>query len=195
AQGDVRAGEPRRRDAALVVAGPPGAVDPHRRRRGDGPRDHRGLRPARRVPYCERILDPPVAGLRVGVPENYYFDGVTDEMAAAVHAAARAIGALGTVVTQVRLPDPRALVDVCNVISRSESATIHSRVLRDRPHELQPAVRARLETGFHISAHDYLEALLLRGRLTREFVREVFGEVDALVLPVIPEPAPALEAV
>jgi len=30
-------------------------------------------------------------------------------------------------------------------------------------------------------------------RFTREFIREVFGEVDALVLPVIPEPAPALE--
>src|SRR5262249_11481349 len=49
--------------------------------------------------------------------------------------------------------------------------------------------------GFHISAHDYLQALRLRGRFTREFVREVFEEVDALVLPVIPEPAPALEAV
>src|SRR5262249_39170771 len=39
------------------------------------------------------------------------------------------------------------------------------------------------------------QALRLRGRLTREFVREVFGEVDVLVLPVIPEPAPALDAV
>src|SRR4030095_13733243 len=99
------------------------------------------------VPYYERMLDSPIAGLRVGVPENYYFDGVTDEMAAAVHAAARAIEALGTVVTQVRLPDPRALVDVCNVISRSESATINSRVLRDRPHQLQAARRARREAG------------------------------------------------
>jgi aspartyl-tRNA(Asn)/glutamyl-tRNA(Gln) amidotransferase subunit A len=160
---------------------------------GYDPRDTTSSR--RGVPYYERMLETPIAGLRVGVPENYYFDGVTDEMAAAVRTAARALETLGTVVTQVRLPDPRPLVDVCNVISRSESATIHSRVLRDRPHELQPAVRARLETGFHISAHDYLQALRLRGRLTREFVREVFGEVDALVLPVIPEPAPALDAV
>jgi aspartyl-tRNA(Asn)/glutamyl-tRNA(Gln) amidotransferase subunit A len=160
---------------------------------GYDPRDTTSSR--RGVPYYERMLETPIAGLRVGVPENYYFDGVTDEMAGAVRTAARALETLGTVVTQVRLPDPRPLVDVCNVISRSESATIHSRVLRDRPHELQPAVRARLETGFHISAHDYLQALRLRGRLTREFVREVFGEVDALVLPVIPEPAPALDAV
>ena len=160
---------------------------------GYDPRDATSSR--RGVPYYERTLEMPIAGLRVGVAENYYFDGITDEMAGAVHAALRAIEGLGAVVTQVRLPDPQPLVDVSNVISRSESATIHSRVLRDRPHELQAAVRARLDTGFHISAHDYLQALRLRGRFTRAFVREVFGEVDLLVLPVIPEPAPALEAV
>ena len=160
---------------------------------GYDPRDATSSR--RGVPYYERTLETPIAGLRVGVAENYYFDGITDEMAGAVHAALRAIEGLGAVVTQVRLPDPQPLVDVSNVISRSESATIHSRVLRDRPHELQAAVRARLDTGFHISAHDYLQALRLRGRFTRAFVREIFGEVDLLVLPVIPEPAPALEAV
>jgi len=98
-------------------------------------------------------------------------------------------------VTPVRVPDPRTLTDIGNVISRSESAALHTRLARDRPHELQPAVRARLEVGFHISAHDYLQALRLRARLTREFIAEVFAEVDALVAPVIPEPAPALEAV
>ena len=160
---------------------------------GYDPRDATSSR--RSVPYYERMLETPIAGLRVGVAENYYFDGITDEMTSAVHAAGRAIEGLGAVVTPVRLPDPQPLVDVSNVISRSESATIHSRVLRDRPHELQAAVRARLGTGFHISAHDYLQALRLRGRLTRAFVREVFDEVDVLVLPVIPEPAPALAAV
>ena len=158
--------------------------------------DRRDATSSRRgVPYYERMLETAIAGLHVGVPENYYFDGVTEEMAAAVRAAARAVEGLGVLVTPVRLPDPQPLVDVCNVISRCESATVHARIVRDRPHELQPAVRARLETGLHISAHDYLQALRLRGRLTREFVREVFEEVDALVLPVIPEPAPALEAV
>jgi len=81
------------------------------------------------------------------------------------------------------------------VISRSESAAVHARLVRERPHEMQPAVRSRLEIGFHISAHDYLQGLRLRARFAREFIREVFGEVDALVLPVIPEPAPALETV
>ena len=32
----------------------------------------------------------------------------------------------------------------------------------------------------------------MRARLTRQFIAGVFAEVDALVVPVIPEPAPAL---
>jgi aspartyl-tRNA(Asn)/glutamyl-tRNA(Gln) amidotransferase subunit A len=82
--------------------------------------------------------------------------------------------------------------DVTNIISRSESSAVHARLLRDRPHEIQPVVRARLELGLQIRAHDYLQALRLRARLTRAFVAEVFAQVDVLVTPVIPEPAPPL---
>jgi aspartyl-tRNA(Asn)/glutamyl-tRNA(Gln) amidotransferase subunit A len=155
---------------------------------------HDGTSSPRGVPYYQRMLESPVAGLRVGVPENYYFDGIDAEMDAAVRAATDVLAGLGVLVTPLRVPDPRALTDIGNVISRSESAALHTRLARERPHELQPAVRARLEVGFRISAHDYLQALRLRSRLTREFIAEVFAEVDALVVPVIPEPAPALEA-
>jgi len=149
----------------------------------------------RGVPFYERMLDGPVGGLRLGVPENYYFDGVTPEIDAGVRLAARTLEGLGARVIPLRVPDPRPMADVCNVISRSESAAIHARLARERPHELQPAVRARIEVGFHISAHDYLQALRLRARLTREFIADVFAEVDAIVAPAIPEPAPELAAV
>jgi aspartyl-tRNA(Asn)/glutamyl-tRNA(Gln) amidotransferase subunit A len=168
-------------DTALlleVVAG----YDPH-----DATSSRRG------VPYYQRMLESPIGGLRVGIPENFFFDGITPDMDSAVRAAAEVLAGLGAVVSPIRVPDPRTLTDIGNVISRSESASLHVRLARDRPHELQPAVRTRLEIGFHISAHDYLQALRLRSRLAREFIAEVFAEVDALVVPVIPEPAPALE--
>ena len=169
-------------DAALLLETIAGydAHDPTSSRRG--------------VPYYQRLLDGSISALRLGIPENYYLDGVDTEVAAAVRAATDVLAGLGVSVSAVRVPDPRPLTDVGNVISRSESAALHVRLARDRPHELQPAVRARLEVGFHISAHDYLQALRLRSRLTREFVAEVFAEVDALVVPAIPEPAPSLEA-
>jgi aspartyl-tRNA(Asn)/glutamyl-tRNA(Gln) amidotransferase subunit A len=95
----------------------------------------------------------------------------------------------------LRLPDPAVLGDVANVLARSESAAIHARIVRDRPHELGAAVRSRLEVGFHISAHDYLQAARLRARLAREFVAEVFAETDVVLAPAIPEPPPALDDV
>jgi aspartyl-tRNA(Asn)/glutamyl-tRNA(Gln) amidotransferase subunit A len=140
-------------------------------------------------------LERSPAGLRVGLPENYYFEGVLPEVRAAVEGAARTLASLGASVRPVRLPDPAALIDVANILTRSESAAIHVRVARERPHELGAAVRSRLEVGFHISAHDYLQAGRLRARLTREFVAEVFEEVDAVLAPTIPEPAPALSDV
>src|SRR2546429_2407586 len=169
---------------AAVVLGMIAGHDPH-----DATSSRRG------VPYYERLLDTPVDGLRVGLPENYFFDGLDGAMDAAVRAAARVLEGLGAEVVTTRVPDPRPVVDVSNVIARAESSAIHARIVRERPHELQPAVRARLEVGFHISAHDYLQALRLRARYARDLVAQVFAGLDALLAPVIPEPAPPLEAV
>src|SRR5947209_19355831 len=98
---------------------------------GHDPRD--GTSSPRGVPYYQRMLESPVGGLRVGVPENYYFDGIDDEMEAAVRAAVRTLEGLGVPVTAIRVPDPRPLADICNVISRSESAAVHTRLARERP--------------------------------------------------------------
>ena len=46
--------------------------------------------------------------------------------------------------------------------------------------------------GERISAHDYLQALRLRARLTREFIEDVFDEADLVLVPATPTPAPAL---
>jgi aspartyl-tRNA(Asn)/glutamyl-tRNA(Gln) amidotransferase subunit A len=140
-------------------------------------------------------LDESIAGLRIGVPENYYWDGIDAEVEAAGREAVRLLGELGARVIDLPVPDPGILVDVSNVIARSEGAAVHGRILREQPHALQPAVRTRLEIGLHVSAVDYLQATRLRARLTRTFLREVLAGVDVLVMPTIPEPAPALDAV
>jgi aspartyl-tRNA(Asn)/glutamyl-tRNA(Gln) amidotransferase subunit A len=146
----------------------------------------------RAVPAYTAGLDQGMAGLRVAVPENFFFQGLDAEMEAAVRGAVRVIAELGAEVEEIGVPDPSMMNDVCNIIARCESAAVHARLVRERPEELQPVVRARLELGFRISAHDYLQALRLRSRLTRAFIREVFGDVDVLVAPVIPQPAPPL---
>ena len=144
------------------------------------------------VPDYMAALGRSLAGLRVGLIENFYFQGVHAEMDAAVRRAAEVITQLGARVSEPHVPDPQTMSDVTNIVSRSEAATIHARLLRERPHDVQPVVRSRLELGTRIPAYDYLQALRLRARLTRAFVTEVFSEVDVLMTPVIPEPAPSL---
>ena len=148
----------------------------------------------RPVPDYAGGLEGDIAGLRIGLPDNYFFDGVDEEAAAGVRRAARLLEGLGARVNPIRIPDPNNMLDVAMLITRAEASTLHARVFRERPQDLQPIVRARLQVGFGITAYDYLQALRLRARLTRDFVRDVFAEVDVLLTPVIPEPPPALAA-
>jgi aspartyl-tRNA(Asn)/glutamyl-tRNA(Gln) amidotransferase subunit A len=147
----------------------------------------------RGVPDYAAALDGPVRGLRVGVPENYYFDALDSEVDRAVRAAVVELGKLGAHVTTLRLPDPHAMVAACNnMMVSAEAAAVHARILKERPGELQPSVLARLAPGLRVSAHDYIQGSRLRARLTREFIAQVFTRVDVLVAPTLPEPAPAL---
>jgi aspartyl-tRNA(Asn)/glutamyl-tRNA(Gln) amidotransferase subunit A len=136
-----------------------------------------------------------IRGLRVALADNYYFDGVAPEVLNAVLQMGATLERLGARVAPLRLPDPQIIHDVSGIVARAESTVVHSRVLRERAHELQPAVRARLEVGERVSAHDYLQALRLRARLTREFIRGVFDEADLVLAPATPTPAPPLAEV
>jgi aspartyl-tRNA(Asn)/glutamyl-tRNA(Gln) amidotransferase subunit A len=144
------------------------------------------------VPDYVAALTGKIAGLRIGVPVNYFTDGVHAEVAAAITETGRVLSGLGARVVPITLPDPAAIADVTNLLSRVESAALHVRLVRERPHELQPVVRTRLETGFRIGAYDYAQALRLRALMARQFVDGVFGDVDVLLTPTIPEPAPTI---
>ena len=146
----------------------------------------------RAVPSYLAGIDGGVRDVRVGLPENYFFRGVEDEMAAGVRRSARQLEDLGARVIDIRLPDPQHMTDVAMLIARAESAALHASILREHPEALQPTVRARLELGMGVPAYDYLQALRLRAKLTRAFIRDVFEEIDVLLTPVIPEPPPEL---
>jgi aspartyl-tRNA(Asn)/glutamyl-tRNA(Gln) amidotransferase subunit A len=148
---------------------------------------------ARKVPDYLATLESPGRGMRVGVPENYYFDGLHPEVERAVREAIAVLRGLGPRVETLRVPAPEPMVAACNnMMVAAEAAAIHSRILKERPAELQPAVLARLAPGLRVSAYDYIQGSRLRAKLTREFIADVFSKVDVLVAPTIPEPAPAL---
>jgi aspartyl-tRNA(Asn)/glutamyl-tRNA(Gln) amidotransferase subunit A len=171
------------RDAAILL----GAIAGH---------DAEDATTSRRpVPDYAANLDTGIAGLAIGVPGGFYQDGIDDEVSRAVHAAVSVLGQLGAKVESIAVPDPGPMTAACNnVMVRAEAATIHRRLLTERPDELQPVVRARLAVGIGVTAHDYLRGARLRAVFTRQFIAEVFGRVDLLATAVTPEPAPALSA-
>jgi len=147
----------------------------------------------RAVPDYLAALDGHVEGLRVGVAGGFYAEGLDATVSRALAEAVAAIRELGAVVEPVAVPDPGPMVGACNnPMVRAESAVVHSRLLKERPDELQPAVRDRLTPGLTVSAYEYLQGQRLRARFTREFIGSVFCRIDVLVTPTIPEPAPAL---
>lgn len=147
------------------------------------------------VPDYEAQLARGVAGLRIGVPRNYFFDVATDDIRAAMQHSIEALKAQGARIVEVDLPDMKPLAELSRAIVYSEAAGLHAHWLRTRPQVYSPQVRVRASTGLGIPASVYYEALLLRVPMLRRFVSEVFTQCDALHTPTLPIATPTFDEV
>ncbi len=144
------------------------------------------------VPNYEKELEGRIRGLRIGVPTNHYYDGVTDEVQRLMNASLGVFRALGARIVKLAVPDPARLVQLSSAISISEAAAIHGKWMRERPQDYSMYVRSRIEPGFHVPATTYIEALNLRARYLEEFLRTVYGKVDLVHTPVMAMPPPTI---
>jgi aspartyl-tRNA(Asn)/glutamyl-tRNA(Gln) amidotransferase subunit A len=131
-----------------------------------------------------------VREIRVGVPQNYYFDQVAPEVREAVHNAAKAAERFGAQVIPVRVPDIDAISAASLVILLSEAAALYEPYL-DRHSEIGVDVRALLYQGRLVPATDYVNAQRLRKVLGNEF-RALFRTIDCLFTPATPITAPRI---
>jgi aspartyl-tRNA(Asn)/glutamyl-tRNA(Gln) amidotransferase subunit A len=144
-----------------------------------------------RVPDYEKELGGKVNGLRIGVPTNYYYDHASADVRRCMQESLEALESLGARVIELEVPDPQRLLDLSNMISQPEVASVHGRWLRERPQDYS-IWRAAIEPGVGVAASSYLDAQMARPRLTREFVDAVFGRVDLLHAPVYAKPVPTI---
>ncbi len=128
--------------------------------------------------------------VRVGVPQNFYFDTVSPEVKDAVHNAARRAEKLGVRVTPVRVPDIEALNTAGLVILLSEAAAVHQANLHRRG-DFGADVLALLDQGSLISAADYVNAQRQRKVFLAQF-RALFQTIDCLFTPSTPITAPRI---
>jgi len=157
-------------------------------------------------------LAEPVAGLRVGVPEEYFGEGLDPEIREAIEKVLDGLKAAGCVIKKVNLPHTKYAVPTYYVIATAEASSNLSRFdgvrygLRDaeakslsamyrktRDAGFGPEVKRRILLGTYALSAGYYDAYYkkaqqVRTLLTRDFLA-AFNEVDVLVAPVTPTPA------
>ena len=124
--------------------------------------------------------------VRVGVLRAYFFDDLDAEVASAMEQALKVLSTLVERIEEVKLdvPADRAL-------QAAESYAFHAENIAKSPELYQPETARRIRSGEKVTAAEYI---LRRRELdeARRGISRVFGDVDVLVTPTMPMPAPAI---
>jgi aspartyl-tRNA(Asn)/glutamyl-tRNA(Gln) amidotransferase subunit A len=136
---------------------------------------------------------PDTRRLTLGVPREYFFDVLDDQVAMRFGEALDRLCRAGVTLKDVVVPHAREIAAVYLHVMLPEAAACHARTLDRQPDDYTPNVRLRLEMARYILAEDYVRAMRGREVLTREVDAALAG-CDALVLPALAVPATRLGA-
>jgi aspartyl-tRNA(Asn)/glutamyl-tRNA(Gln) amidotransferase subunit A len=135
--------------------------------------------------YASALLDG-VKNLRVGVPRKHFYDDLNEEVRVVVEQALVVIGKLVADVREVHIEAPAD-----RTVQAAESFAYHAENVARKPELYQPETLRRIRSGENISTAQYIH----RRReldLERRKAQDFFADVDLLVTPTMPMPAPAI---
>jgi aspartyl-tRNA(Asn)/glutamyl-tRNA(Gln) amidotransferase subunit A len=129
--------------------------------------------------------------LRVGVLREYFFDDLDMEVAAAAEQALRDMTALVAEIKEVRLRDHNLDVPTDRTLQTAESYAYHADNIAKNPDLYQQETLRRIRSGENVTAATYIQR---RRELeeARRGIAQIFADVDVLVTPTTPMPAPAI---
>ncbi len=162
------------------------------------------------VPDYVAGLDAPIAGLRIGVPEEYFAAGLDAEVRRKVEAGIALLEKLGCKRVPIRLPHTEYAIATYYIIAtaeassnlarfdgvryglRAEASTLSEMYRKTRQKGFGAEVKRRIMLGTYALSSGYYDAYYLRAQkvrtlLARDFA-EAFGKVDAIVTPTSPTP-------
>ena len=164
------------------------------------------------VPNYAAESDRPVEGLRIGVPAEYFGEGLDAEVRAAVESGIAALKAAGCAVKPISLPHTRYAIPTYYLVATAEASANLARFDGVRYGYRSPAsenlaamyrhsreegfgaeVKRRILLGTYALSAGYYDAYYLKAQqvrrlLAEEFLR-AFAEVDAIVTPTAPTAA------
>jgi len=164
------------------------------------------------VPDYTADLERGVKGMKLGVPAEYFAEGLDEEVRAAVEGGIEKLRAGGAEIRQISLPHTRYAIPTYYVIATAEASsnlarfdgvryglrapqsdTLAAMYRKTRDLGFGAEVKRRILLGTYVLSHGYYEAYYrkaqqVRRLLTEDFLK-AFGEVDAIVTPTAPTPA------
>ncbi len=161
---------------------------------------------------ADASVSRPLAGVRIGVPQEFFGEGLSSEIAQAVDAALAEFEKLGAVRVEISLPRTSLSIPVYYVIAPAEASSNLSRfdgvryghraaeyknladmIAKSRAEGLGAEVKRRILVGAYVLSHGYYDAYYLQAQKVRRLIsqdfQEAFKKCDFIMGPVAPTTA------
>jgi aspartyl-tRNA(Asn)/glutamyl-tRNA(Gln) amidotransferase subunit A len=164
------------------------------------------------VPDFAAESDKPAKGLRIGLPEEYFSEGLDQEVRAAIEKGIEALEKAGCSIKKISLPHTKYAIPTYYLVATAEasanlarfdgvrygyrspaSTTLGDMYSHSRDEGFGAEVKRRILLGTYALSAGYYDAYYLKAQqvrrlLAEEFLR-AFADVDAIVTPTAPTPA------
>jgi aspartyl-tRNA(Asn)/glutamyl-tRNA(Gln) amidotransferase subunit A len=157
------------------------------------------------------VLERPVQGMRIGVPEEYFAEGIDSEVKEKVLAGVALLEKLGCRRVSLKMPHTEYAIATYYIIATAEAssnlarydgvryglrvpgATLIEMYRKTRERGFGAEVKRRIMLGTYVLSSGYYDAYYLRAQKVRALIArdfsEAFQRVDAIVTPTAPTPA------
>src|SRR5690606_17444691 len=159
-----------------------------------------------------RDLNQPLQGLRIGVPREYFGEGLASDVEQAIRAALAEFEKLGATLVDISLPKTSLSIPVYYVIAPAEASSNLSRFdgvrygyrakdytdlsdmyRKTRAEGFGDEVKRRILVGAYVLSHGYYDAYYLQAQKIRRLIAEdfqaAFKQYDVIMGPVAPSVA------
>jgi aspartyl-tRNA(Asn)/glutamyl-tRNA(Gln) amidotransferase subunit A len=163
------------------------------------------------VPDYAAKLEQPLAGIRIGVPEDYFGEGLDPEVREKVLAGIALLETLGAKRIPLHMPHTDYSIATYYIVATAEASSnlarydgvryglrVPSSSLREmykktRERGFGPEVKRRIMLGTYVLSAGYYDAYYLRAQKVRSLIARdfanAFQKVDAIITPTAPTPA------
>lgn len=161
--------------------------------------------------YCA-TLNEGIAGLKIGLPEEYFSGGLNADVERVIQAAIKTFEGLGAEFVSVQLPHTSAAIPAYYVVAPAECSSNLSRYdgvrfgyrcedpvdledlyKRSREEAFGDEVKRRIMIGTYVLSSGYYDAYYLKAQKIRRLIRDdfiaAFKDVDMLLCPTTPDTA------